>query len=142
MSELAQLDQHLPENLRLPPHSIEAEQSILVGLMLNNDTWDTVSESVSEPDFYRQDHRLLFRVMAQRADEEQPRDLVTMSQALENLGQLDNAGGLAYLSELARNTPSAANISAYATIVRERSILRQLIQISQNTADKAFNREG
>lgn len=142
MSELAHLDQHLPESLRLPPHSIEAEQAIIGGLMLNNDAWDTVSELVSEADFYRQDHKLLFRVMVQLADEEQPRDLVTVSQALENLGQLDNAGGLVYLSELARNTPSAANISAYATIVRERSILRQLIQISQNTADKAFNPEG
>jgi len=142
MSELAHLDQHLPESLRLPPHSIEAEQAILGGLMLNNDAWDTVSELVSEPDFYRQDHKLLFRVMTQLADEEQPRDLVTVSQALENLGQLENAGGLVYLSELARNTPSAANISAYAAIVRERSILRQLIQISQNTADRAFNPEG
>src|SRR5699024_4429358 len=87
-------------------------------------------------------HKLLFRVMTQLADEEQPRDLVTVSQALENLGQLENAGGLVYLSELARNTPSAANVSAYAAIVRERSILRQLIQISQNTADRAFNPEG
>lgn len=142
MSDIAQMEEHLPENLRLPPHSIEAEQSILGGLMLNADAWDTVSEQVSEPDFYRKEHKLIFRVMVQLSEEEQPLDLVTVSEALTNFGQLENAGGIAYLSEISRNTPSAANISAYAGIVRERSILRQLIQISQNTADKAFNPEG
>ncbi|AJD49539.1 DNA helicase, DnaB type [Isoalcanivorax pacificus W11-5] len=142
MNETSQLDPHLPESLRLPPNSVEAEQAILGGLMLNNDAWDQVSERVSEPDFYRKDHRLIFRVMAQLAEQDQPRDMVTVSEALEQLGQLENAGGAAYLSELTRNTPSAANISAYADIVRERSILRQLINISQRTADKAFRPEG
>src|SRR5690606_19911448 len=142
MNDISQLDPHLPESLRLPPNSVEAEQAILGGLMLNNDAWDQVSERVSEPDFYRKDHRLIFRVMAQLAEQDQPRDMVTVSEALEQLGQLENAGGAAYLSELTRNTPSAANISAYADIVRERSILRQLINISQRTADKAFRPEG
>lgn len=141
-SATAKLDQHLPESLRVPPNSIEAEQAILGGLMLNNDAWDQAAERISEADFYRKDHRLIFRVMGQLAEQDQPRDLVTVSQALEQLGQLDSAGGIAYLSELSSNTPSAANIAAYADIVRERSILRQLIQISQKTADKAFRPEG
>ncbi|MCK0537479.1 replicative DNA helicase [Alcanivorax quisquiliarum] len=142
MNDMSQLDPHLPEALRLPPNSIEAEQAILGGLMINNDAWDQVAERVSEPDFYRKDHRLIFRVMAQLAEQDQPRDMVTVAEALEQLGQLENAGGGTYLAELTRNTPSAANISAYADIVRERSILRQLINISQKTADKAFRPEG
>ena len=142
MNDMSQLDPHLPEALRLPPNSIEAEQAILGGLMINNDAWDQVAERVSEPDFYRKDHRLIFRVMAQLAEQDQPRDMVTVAEALEQLGQLENAGGGTYLAELTRNTPSAANISAYADIVRERSILRQLINISQQTADKAFRPEG
>ncbi|WP_111655667.1 replicative DNA helicase [Isoalcanivorax indicus] len=142
MNDVTQLDQHLPEALRLPPNSVEAEQAVLGGLMLNNDAWDQVSERVGEHDFYRKDHRLIFRVMVQLVEQDQPRDLVTVSEALENLGQLEGAGGIAYLSELSRNTPSAANISAYADIVRERSILRQLIQISQKVADRAFRPEG
>lgn len=142
MNDVTQLDQHLPEALRLPPNSVEAEQAVLGGLMLNNDAWDQVSERVGEHDFYRKDHRLIFRVMVQLVEQDQPRDLVTVSEALENLGQLESAGGIAYLSELSRNTPSAANISAYADIVRERSILRQLIQISQKVADRAFRPEG
>ncbi|MBZ2190221.1 replicative DNA helicase [Alcanivorax sp. JB21] len=142
MNDVTGLDQHLPEALRLPPNSVEAEQAVLGGLMLNNDAWDQVSERLGEQDFYRKDHRLIFRVMVQLVEQDQPRDLVTVSEALEQLGQLDTAGGIAYLSELSRNTPSAANIAAYADIVRERSILRQLIQISQKVADRAFRPEG
>ena len=142
MNDIATLDKHLPENLRLPPQSLEAEQAVLGGLMLSSDSWDQVSERVGESDFYRKEHQQIFRVMLQLAENDQPRDLVTVSEALQKLGQLESAGGISYLSELSRNTPSAANISAYAEIVRERSVLRQLISVSNKVAGRAFNPEG
>ncbi|MCG8394667.1 MAG: replicative DNA helicase, partial [Pseudomonadales bacterium] len=130
MNEPMSLDKHLPENLRVPPNSVEAEQAVIGGLLLNNSAWDDVAERVGAQDFYRKAHRQIFAVIAQLVEEENPCDLVTVSQALTQLGQLDDIGGMTYLSELARNTPSAANITAYAEIVRERSILRQLIRVS------------
>ena len=142
MSDSQALDRHLPENLRIPPHSVEAEQAILGGLLLNNNAWDDVAERVGQTDFYRKEHRQIFTVIGQLVEEEKPCDLVTVSQALTNLGQLESTGGMTYLSELARNTPSAANINAYADIVRERSILRQLISVSQEVSDNAFNPKG
>ncbi|WP_290539438.1 MULTISPECIES: replicative DNA helicase [Alcanivorax] len=142
MNDALSLDKHLPENLRIPPNSLEAEQAILGGLLLNNSAWDDVAERVGARDFYRKTHRQIFEVIAQLVEEENPCDLVTVSQALTQLGQLEGIGGMTYLSELARNTPSAANITAYAEIVRERSILRQLISVSQNVADSAFKPEG
>ncbi len=142
MNEPMSLDKHLPENLRIPPNSVEAEQAILGGLLLNNSAWDDVAERVGARDFYRKAHRQIFEVIAQLVEEENPCDLVTVSQALTQLGQLDDIGGMTYLSELARNTPSAANITAYAEIVRERSILRQLINVSHEVADNAFRPEG
>ncbi|MGB1466819.1 MAG: replicative DNA helicase [Alcanivorax nanhaiticus] len=126
----------------MPPNSVEAEQAILGGLLLNNSAWDDVAERVGARDFYRKAHRQIFEVIAQLVEEENPCDLVTVSQALGQLGQLEDIGGMTYLSELARNTPSAANITAYAEIVRERSILRQLINVSHDVADSAFNTEG
>ncbi|PNE03546.1 replicative DNA helicase [Alcanivorax sp. MD8A] len=142
MNEPLPLDKHLPENLKVPPNSVEAEQAILGGLLLNNSAWDDVAERVGARDFYRKAHRQIFEVIAQLVEEENPCDLVTVSQALTQLGQLDDIGGMTYLSELARNTPSAANITAYAEIVRERSILRQLINVSHDVAESAFNTEG
>ena len=142
MNEPLPLDKHLPENLRIPPNSLEAEQAILGGLLLNNSAWDDVAERVGARDFYRKAHRQIFEVIAQLVEEENPCDLVTVSQALTQLGQLEGIGGMTYLSELARNTPSAANITAYAEIVRERSILRQLINVSHDVADSAFKPEG
>lgn len=142
MNEPVSLDKHLPENLKIPPNSVEAEQAILGGLLLNNSAWDDVAERVGARDFYRKAHRQIFEVIAQLVEEENPCDLVTVSQALGQLGQLEDIGGMTYLSELARNTPSAANITAYAEIVRERSILRQLINVSHDVADSAFNPEG
>ncbi|MGB1922280.1 MAG: replicative DNA helicase [Alcanivorax sp.] len=136
------MDKHLPENLRIPPNSLEAEQAILGGLLLNSSAWDDVAERVGARDFYRKAHRQIFEVIAQLVEEENPCDLVTVSQALTQLGQLEGIGGMTYLSELARNTPSAANITAYAEIVRERSILRQLINVSHDVADSAFKPEG
>lgn len=142
MNDVSSLDKHLPENLRIPPNSTEAEQAIIGGLLLNNSAWDDVAERVGSRDFYRKAHRQIFEVIAQLVEEEKPCDLVTVSQALEHLNQLEDVGGMTYLSELARNTPSAANITAYSDIVRERSILRQLINVSHDVADNAFNPEG
>ena len=142
MNEPMSLDKHLPENLRVPPNSVEAEQAVIGGLLLNNSAWDDVAERVGAQDFYRKAHRQIFAVIAQLVEEENPCDLVTVSQALTQLGQLDDIGGMTYLSELARNTPSAANITAYAEIVRERSILRQLIRVSHEVSDNAFRPEG
>lgn len=129
-------------SLKVPPYSLEAEQAVLGGLMLVNDAWDNVAERLEETDFYRQDHRLIFRAMKQLVDRRHPFDVVTLSEAIDKLGELEAAGGLPYLGELAANTPSATNIKAYAEIVRERSILRQLIGTAHSIAERAFNPEG
>lgn len=128
--------------LRTPPYSVEAEQSVIGGLLLDNRAWDQVADRLTEADFYRQDHRILFRAIASLVERGQPFDVVTLSEALDRQHELETAGGLAYLSELARNTPSAANIRAYADIVRERSVLRQLIAASTDIGDVAMNPEG
>ena len=128
--------------LKVPPHSVEAEQSVLGGLMLSNGSFDDVSELVSEVDFYRRDHRLIYRAMVQLVAEDKPFDVVTLGEVLDNSDLLAEASGMAYLAELAKNTPSAANIKAYADIVRERSILRQMIQVSSEIAESAFSTEG
>ena len=128
--------------LRVPPQSIEAEQSVLGGLMLDNNAWDAVSEAVIEQDFYRHDHRLIFQVMSKLAEASEPLDVITLSEALSKLNELEAAGGMAYLGELANNTPSVSNIRAYAEIVRERSVLRQLIGVANEIADDAFNTGG
>jgi replicative DNA helicase len=130
------------DELKIPPHSIEAEQAVLGGLMLDNNAWDRVADRVVEGDFYRQDHRLIFRSIADLADKNRPFDVVTLSEWLESRGELESAGGLAYLGNLAKDTPSAANITAYADIVRERSILRQLIAVGTDIADSAFQAQG
>lgn len=127
------------EVLRVPPHSIEAEQSVLGGLMLDNESWYKVADVVTEQDFYRQDHRLIFRSIAELAENNEPLDVVVLSEWLKQREELENAGGLAYLGTLAKDTPSAANIRAYAEIVREKSILRQLISVGTEIADEAFN---
>ena len=128
--------------LKLPPHSLEAEQSVLGGLMLDNQAWDNVSERLVADDFYRYEHRLVFNVMIHLAESGQPMDVVTLSEALEERDQLDTVGGLAFLAELARNTPSASNIRAYADIVRERATLRKLIRAANQIADSAFSPQG
>ncbi|MGB1310481.1 MAG: replicative DNA helicase [Leucothrix sp.] len=127
------------ESLRIPPHSIDAEQSVLGGLMLDNRAWDIIADRVSEEDFYRKDHRLIFRSIAQLAEESQPLDWITLSEWLKQRSELDNAGGTSYLGTLAKDTPSAANIKAYADIVREKSVLRQLISVGTDISDLAFN---
>ena len=128
--------------LRVPPHSLEAEQAVLGGLMLDNRAWEQVADRLTEEDFYRRDHRLLFRAMKTLAEASQPIDVVTLSECLREQDQLDEAGGLAYLGALARDTPSAANIRAYADIVRERSVLRQLIHAGTEIVSTGFAPEG
>lgn len=130
------------EALKVPPHSIQAEQAVLGGLLIDNQTWDVVADRIVEEDFYRRDHRLIFRSIRQLSDKQAPFDVVTLSEVLEKTGELEDAGGLSYLAILARETPSAANISAYADIVRERAVLRQLIHVGTEIADSAYQPEG
>lgn len=128
--------------LKRPPHSVEAEQSIIGGLMLDNQAWDKVSTKVCDADFYRTEHRILFKSISGLAKKDQPFDVVTLLDALKSHNQLDDAGGEAYLFELANNTPSVANITAYADIVREKSVQRQLIAVATEIADSAYNPAG
>ena len=130
------------EAMRTPPHSIEAEQAVLGGLMLDNSAWERVADRITEEDFYRQDHRLLFRAMNELSDQDQPFDAVTLAEWLQARGKLEQGGGLAYLATLARDTPTAANVRAYADIVRERSVLRQLIRVGGELAESAYRPEG
>src|SRR6266404_3496503 len=130
------------DGLRLPPHSIEAEQSLLGGLMLDSAAWDQVADRVLAEDFYRHDHRLVFEAVAGLIERNQPCDAVTLSGHLESQGLLDQVGGLSYLGSLARDTPTAANIRAYADIVRERSVLRKLITAGNLIVGSALEPEG
>ncbi len=130
------------EILKVPPYSVHAEQSVLGGLMLDNQTWDTVADRLNQEDFYRKDHRLIFRAIQALAEKQSPFDVVTLSEVLEKFGWLEEAGGLAYLGALAKETPSAANIAAYADIVRDRSALRRLIHVGTEIADLAYRPEG
>ncbi|MCP5168104.1 MAG: replicative DNA helicase [Pseudomonadales bacterium] len=128
--------------IKMQPHSIEAEQSVLGGLLLSADGWDAVAEAVTDSDFYRPDHRLIFRQIARLAEAAEPVDVITVADKLEARGELATAGGLPYLAELAQNTPSASNIRAYAQVVSERASLRKLIEAAQEIADSGFNPEG
>ncbi len=125
--------------LKRPPHSAEAEQSIIGGLMLDNQVWDKVSSKLCEMDFYRTEHRILYRAIVGLANKNHPFDVVTLLDTLKSTNELDDAGGEAYLFELANNTPSVANVSAYADIVREKSVQRQLISVANDIADSAYN---
>ncbi|WP_166269240.1 replicative DNA helicase [Marinobacter caseinilyticus] len=128
--------------VKVPPHSLEAEQAVLGGLMLDNRRFDEVSEMITAADFYRQDHRLIFGAAERLAGDSEPLDVVTLAEFLERAGDIEDAGGLSYLAELAEKTPGATNIKAYAQIVRERSVLRQLIDVSGGIVDSAFNPQG
>ncbi|MCK5729106.1 MAG: replicative DNA helicase [Methylococcales bacterium] len=129
-------------SLKVPPHSIQAEQSVLGGLMLDNEAWDKIADKLIEADFYRKDHRLIFRTIARLAQKQDPFDVITLSELLESTHELAQVGGLAYLGMMVKDTPSAANITAYAGIVHDRSILRQLIKVGTDIADSAFNPQG
>jgi replicative DNA helicase len=125
-----------------PPHSVEAEQAVLGGLLLDPQAWDSVADGVVADDFYRPDHRLVFTAIGELVGDGKPCDVVTVSQQLERTGKLEAAGGLAYLSSIARDTPTAANVRAYADIVRERSLLRQLIRAGTDIVSAVFNNDG
>ncbi|MBI1891773.1 MAG: replicative DNA helicase [Burkholderiales bacterium] len=130
------------ESLRVPPHSIEAEQSVLGGLLLDNAAWDRIADFVSEDDFYRFDHRVIFQHLVKLINAAKPADVITVYEALTTSGKAEEVGGLSYLNALAQNTPSAANIRRYAEIVRDRGVLRKLITVSDEIAGQAFNPQG
>ena len=130
------------EGLKLPPHSLEAEQSVLGGLMIDNERWDNVSERVTADDFYSRPHRTIFAQMQRLLELGKPIDLITLSEALEQNAELESVGGFAYLAELSKNTPSAANINAYADIVRERAVVRDMIKVANEIADAGFDPQG
>ncbi|MGM0525721.1 MAG: replicative DNA helicase [Pseudomonadota bacterium] len=142
MAEPARTKDKSVEALRSAPHSIEAEQSVLGGLMLDNDAWDKVAGSIIAEDFYHRGHRLIFQAMQKLSDNSQPMDLVTVSEVLEAQAELDKVGGFAYLGEISKNTPSAANILAYANIVRERAVLREMIAAANDIAESGYDTQG
>ncbi|HVY07848.1 MAG TPA: replicative DNA helicase [Burkholderiales bacterium] len=130
------------ELIKLPPHSVEAEQSVLGGLLLDNAAFDKIADLVSVSDFYRADHRAIFQHIAKLIGNSRPADVITASESLESTRELDGVGGLAYLGALAQNTPSAANIRRYAEIVRERAVMRKLAEVGTDIADSAYNPMG
>ncbi|MDJ0814481.1 MAG: replicative DNA helicase [Woeseiaceae bacterium] len=130
------------QRLKVPPHSIEAEQSLLGGLMLDHKSWDKIADIVTASDFYRKDHRVIFAAIADLAEDANPCDVVTVSEWLDNNGQLEAAGGLEYLASLANETPGAANARSYAKILRERSMLRSLISAGNEISGAAFATDG
>ncbi len=133
----AQIDQ-----IKLPPHSVEAEQSVLGGLMLESAALDRISDLLTEEDFYRREHRLIYRQIVRMSEQAKPVDVITVAEALENSNELEKAGGLAYLGSLVQNVPSAANVRRYGEIVRERSIMRKLVEVGTDIAGSAYNPSG
>jgi replicative DNA helicase len=130
------------ESLRLPPHSVEAEQAVLGGLLLSNDSWDRIGDILSESDFYRHDHRLIWRTITRLVEENRPADVLTLSETFKLSGELQDMGGMAYLHQLATGIQSAANIRRYAEIVRERAIMRKLAEVGTTIADSAYSPGG
>ncbi|MDD2774580.1 MAG: replicative DNA helicase [Gallionella sp.] len=133
----AQVDQ-----IKLPPHSVEAEQSVLGGLLLESGALDKIIDLITHEDFYRRDHQLIYRQIVQLSEQAKPVDVITVAEALEIAGDLDKVGGLVYLGSLAQNVPSAANVRRYGEIVRERSIMRKLAEVGSDIAASAFNPTG
>ena len=130
------------QQLKVPPHSFEAEQSVLGGLMLDNEAWDRVAERVIDKDFYSRPHRLIFQAMTRLSNAGNPIDLITLQEELERSEQLEESGGFAYLVEIAKNTPSAANINAYAEIVRERAVVREMISVANEIVEAGYEPQG
>jgi replicative DNA helicase len=130
------------ESLKVPPHSIEAEQSVLGGLLLDNAAWDRIADFLSQGDFYRYDHRIIFEHIGRLISSARPADVVTVYESLGTSGKAEEVGGLAYLNALAQNTPSAANIRRYAEIVRDRAVLRRLVSVADEISADAFNPQG
>ena len=135
------IDQQVAQ-LRVPPHSIEAESSVLGGLLLDNSAWDRVGDLLIDSDFYRHEHQLVYASIGALVNASKPADVITVFEHLQNQGQAEAVGGLAYLNSLAQYVPSASNIRRYAEIVRERSILRKLVTASDDIATAAFNPKG
>lgn len=138
-------DVHIQDEVRslnIPPHSVEAEQSLLGGLLLENESWDRVADVVGENDFYRHEHRLIFRAIQSLVMLGRPADVITVQETLQRNDVLDDVGGFDYLLTLAQSTPSAANIRRYAEIVRERAIMRQLAEVGTEIARNAYNPQG
>jgi replicative DNA helicase len=129
-------------SLKLPPHSVEAEQAVLGGLLLSNPSWDRIGDVISEGDFYRADHRTIWRTITRLIEENKPADVLTVADALKLTGEIQDVGGLTYLHQLAASTPSAANIRRYAEIVRERAIMRKLAEVGTMIADSAYSPAG
>jgi len=142
MAQLAAASDSQLLNLRVPPHSIDAEQSVLGGLLIDNGAFDKIGDVVTEGDFYRDDHRRIFRHISRLIEKSKPADVVTVDEAIRTSEDKDKTGGLTYLAALAGNTPSAHNVRRYAEIVRECAILRKLIEVSTEIADGALNRMG
>jgi replicative DNA helicase len=130
------------EAIKLPPHSVEAEQSVLGGVLLDGSAWDKIADLIGEQDFYRVEHRLIYRHIARLNEQAKPVDVITVAEALENTNELEKAGGLSYLGALAQNVPSAANIRRYAEIVRERAVMRKLAEVGSDIATSAYNPAG
>ncbi|HEY8118842.1 MAG TPA: replicative DNA helicase [Methylophilaceae bacterium] len=130
------------ESLKLPPHSVEAEQSVLGGLLLENEALDKIADILGASDFYRHDHRLIFDHIGRLIEHNRPADIVTVAESLENSAELSAVGGIAYLGALAQNTPTAANIRRYAEIVRERSVMRKLVEVGSGIAESAYSPQG
>lgn len=130
------------ESLKLPPHSVEAEQSVLGGLLLENEALDKIADILTSADFYRHDHRLIFEHIGKLIEHNRPADIVTVAESLDNAAELSAVGGLAYLGALAQNTPTAANIRRYAEIVRERAIMRKLVEVGSGIAESAYSPQG
>jgi replicative DNA helicase len=129
-------------NVKAPPHSIDAEQAVLGALLIDPNAWDRVADKIVEEDFYRKDHRILFRAIAQLKEANQACDAVTLSEWLQKHGLADDAGGVVYAVELANNTPGAANITAYAQIVREKSVMRQLLDVGSGIVQTVYEPDG
>ena len=130
------------EQIKLPPHSVEAEQSVLGGLLIEASALDKIADLITDDDFYRNEHRLVFRQIVRLSEQAKPVDVITVAEALEIAGELEKAGGLPYLGSLAQNVPSAANIRRYGEIVRERSIMRKLVEVGTDIASSAYNPTG
>ena len=130
------------EKLKVPPHSIEAEQSVLGSMLIDPESWDKVAELVTDNDFYNRSHQIIFRAITRLLNSSQSIDLITVSEELEKHDELEDAGGFAYLGELAKNTPSSANVVSYAQIISERAITRELIGVAHEIAEVGYNPEG
>ena len=136
------MDENQISALKIPPHSIEAEQSILGGLLIDNKAIDRIAGQISASDFYRNDHRIIFTHISKLIDNNDPADIVTVAESLEQNAELTKVGGVAYLGLVAENTPTSSNISGYAKIVRERSIMRNLVEVGSDIVESAFSPQG